>query len=69
MPIYTYKCKKCNTTFDFLSGVGKGAETPVCPKCQSSEVEKTVARFSVKIGGGTGSSSCPTGTCPLSDND
>jgi putative FmdB family regulatory protein len=65
MPIYTYKCKKCNSTFDFLSGVGQGVETPVCPKCQSDEVEKILSSFSVKMGGGARSSSCPTGTCSL----
>ena len=69
MPIYTYKCKKCGETFDFLSGVGKGSEVPVCPKCKSRIVAKMFAPFRVKIGSSINSSSCPTGTCPISDND
>jgi putative FmdB family regulatory protein len=69
MPIYTYKCKKCGEIFDFLSGVGKGSEIPVCPKCKSRTVEKMFATFGVKMGASTSASTCATGTCPLSKND
>ncbi len=66
MPIYTYKCKNCGKTFDFLAGVGRGNEDPQCPKCKTKEVEKLFALFGVRMGSATGDSSCPTGTCPLS---
>jgi len=69
MPIYTYKCKKCGKTFDFLAGVGRGNEKPQCPKCKTREVEKLFAPFGVRVGNSINDSSCPTGTCPLSGDN
>jgi putative FmdB family regulatory protein len=64
MPIYEYKCKDCGEIFDFL--VIKKSEKPKCKKCGSVNLEKHFSAFGVRKGdSSSGSSSCPTGTCPL----
>lgn len=68
MPIYTYKCKDCGMIFDFL--MVKKTEKPRCKKCGSQNLEKQLTTFGVRIGnsGGNSNPSCPTGTCPITDD-
>lgn len=40
MPLFTYRCKGCDDTFETLVRSG---ETPECPKCQGTDLEKQVA--------------------------
>lgn len=40
MPLYDYRCSACGHPFEAL--VRRGA-TPVCPRCASTELEKTVS--------------------------
>lgn len=40
MPIYDYRCKDCNKTFDLLVMTGT---VPVCPECGSQNLEKLVS--------------------------
>ncbi|MBF0111712.1 MAG: zinc ribbon domain-containing protein [Desulfamplus sp.] len=40
MPIYEYKCKKCGKTFEKLV---IGSDTPSCPSCSSSELDKLMS--------------------------
>ena len=44
MPIYEYRCRKCDTVFDCV--VLKSGEkfTPECKKCGSTDAEKLVSR-------------------------
>lgn len=45
MPIYEYRCERCNTTFEKL--VFKGDETRVkCPDCGNKEVKKLMSAAS-----------------------
>ena len=45
MPIYEYRCQRCNTTFEKL--VFKGEETRVkCPDCGNKEVKKLLSATS-----------------------
>ncbi len=39
MPIYVFKCQKCNHEFEKLLPVGKKAS---CPECHSCKVEKLI---------------------------
>jgi putative FmdB family regulatory protein len=50
MPIYEYRCKKCEHKFEKL--VKLGVLPPFCPKCEG-ETEKLVSRgnFALKGGG------------------
>lgn len=40
MPIYDYKCRACGRTFDELVKLG---ETPPCPSCGSTDLERLVS--------------------------
>ncbi len=74
MPIYRYRCKKCNKEFEFLHKSVSAKEEVVCPQCGSKDVERLLSTFSVgntSLDGGTSfGGSCPTccpgGTCGLS---
>ena len=57
MPIYGFKCRRCNNTFEvlFLSGSDKPAIS--CPVCKSKKAKKMMSVFGGKIGN-TSSASC-----------
>ena len=60
------QCKKCGHVTEFLEKLGAdGAH--VCEKCGSKSMQKELSAFAVASGAasGSGSLSCPTGTCPL----
>ena len=66
MSIYEYRCKKCGHVTSFLEGLGR-KEAHKCEKCGSRDTEKILSTFAAQTkGSSSGSSSCPTGTCPLS---
>ena len=46
MPVYEYLCRGCSHEFEELV---LGAERPVCPECQSADLQK---KFSVFAAGG-----------------
>jgi putative FmdB family regulatory protein len=50
MPIYEYRCKKCQNKFEELVGLGTRDEDMVCPGCGSSSVERAFSVFGV-LGG------------------
>jgi len=69
MPIYTYRCKDCENSFDFLVGVTSDQAELKCDKCGSRNIEKTLGAFSVRMGaspfsGGAGGSCSTGGCCP-----
>jgi putative FmdB family regulatory protein len=41
MPIFEFKCQKCSREFEKLVRVS--TDVPVCPDCQSAEVEKMLS--------------------------
>lgn len=59
MPIYEYRCKKCETFFEEL--VFSEEKKPECPSCGDISVEKQFSAFGV----GAGSDPCAHGNCPL----
>ncbi|MBO5254317.1 MAG: zinc ribbon domain-containing protein [Opitutales bacterium] len=42
MPIFEYRCKKCNEVFEILI---RSNEKPVCPSCKSKRLEKLISSF------------------------
>ena len=64
MPIFEYKCNKCEHKTEFLEKSNSKSKH-VCEKCGSSDMQKLFSGFSVGQSNQT-NSSCPTGTCPLS---
>lgn len=44
MPLYEYRCLKCQKRFEALV---YGKEKPACPKCQGGQLEKLFSAFAV----------------------
>ncbi len=42
MPIYEYACRKCGHEFETLV---RSSDTPDCPKCASTQLEKKLSVF------------------------
>ena len=66
MPIYEFKCKKCDHIFEeFVFSANFGSENIICPKCGEKCVDKLMSAFSssgISATGSGGSSSCgPSG--------
>ncbi|KPK35031.1 MAG: FmdB family transcriptional regulator [Nitrospira bacterium SG8_35_1] len=64
MPIFEYKCSKCNEEFEKLV-YGSSPEVS-CPKCMSTDVAKKLSTFG--MGGvekqtSSGCTSCTKSTC------
>jgi putative FmdB family regulatory protein len=50
MPLFDFRCRACQATFEALV---RPAHEPVCPSCGSADLEKLLSRsFSVKSGTG-----------------
>lgn len=63
MPIYEYHCEKCDKKFEFLV---IGNETPACPDCHATEVNKLMSAcgfFSKGDGGQTVKAAAGTSSC------
>ncbi len=45
MPIYEYKCKKCNNSFEKLVFAGEEEEVK-CPECGNKDVERVMSACS-----------------------
>jgi len=52
MPIYSYTCKNCGMSFDFL--ILKRSEKPACPMCKSMDIEKQMTAASIIAPGSDG---------------
>lgn len=52
MPIYEYRCEKCNRKFEKLRKITDADEPLECPFCESEEVERMLSSFAT--GGGCG---------------
>lgn len=71
MPLYEFRCLKCNECFEIL--VMKQAEEVAlkCPHCNSGEFERVLSASGYSMGSGSGNSdgiraqtrNCPSGSC------
>lgn len=66
MPIYEFKCAKCEAKFEEL--LGSSSNSAKCPKCGSGDVKKLFSGFGVKSDGSftsntSGCSSCAKSSC------
>lgn len=53
MPVYEYKCRRCENTFDVLQRLGENGENLKCPDCGERKPEKVFSAFaSGQTGGG-----------------
>ena len=51
MPLYEFKCRACGRRFETLVFASSKA-TPLCPTCDSQDVEKLYSSFGVGGSGG-----------------
>lgn len=59
MPLYEYKCKKCDNKFETLISASKANDPIACPKCGSTETGKLLSTFCASSGSrATSKSSC-----------
>lgn len=56
MPIYEYRCRRCDHIFEKIQKWNEGPETTFCPQCGEGNPEKLISSFSSSKGGE--SSSC-----------
>ena len=75
MPIFEFKCLKCENLFELLV-MGDNNTEMKCPSCQSGDVQRVMSAASYAMNGGgpgaqTGASvqnrSCPGGSCTTYD--
>ncbi|MDZ7332162.1 MAG: zinc ribbon domain-containing protein [candidate division KSB1 bacterium] len=61
MPIYEYKCKKCEKIFDVFQSIGGSSEGLICPVCGEPNPQRIFSAFGTSgtIGGhSSGATGC-----------
>jgi putative FmdB family regulatory protein len=53
MPIYEFKCSKCEEFFEVIVMASNDDETIICPKCESKEFERVVSKTNFAMGSST----------------
>jgi putative FmdB family regulatory protein len=59
MPLFEYACKECDHEFEALV---RGSETPECPSCHGTELQRRLSVFAAHTTG-AGVSAAPVGAC------
>lgn len=62
MPLFEYECRRCSRRFEHLA---RGGESPSCPFCASTELEKQLSVFAVPAGGASKAADFPPSPCGL----
>lgn len=71
MPIYEFRCLKCNECFEILVMKKEESVESRCPKCGSEEFERVLSQTCYAMGSGGGkplgvsaqSRTCSSGSC------
>jgi len=71
MPIYEFRCLKCNEVFEILMVTTKDGVEMKCPHCGSEDLERVLSTSSYAMGFSKGESrgpsvesrECASGTC------
>ncbi len=50
MPIYEFKCSKCEEFFEVIVMASNDDNTIACPKCESMEFERVVSKTNFAMG-------------------
>lgn len=75
MPIYEFRCLKCNSNFEFLT-VNQDDEVEMkCPECGSLDFERILSSTNYSVGNGSGANqgvkrqtnTCSSGSCTTYD--
>ena len=69
MPIFEYKCKDCNSTFELLAKSSNRSEEVICPECHSSNNKKLFSAFSTSAASESfPGESCASGNCNIDNS-
>jgi putative FmdB family regulatory protein len=68
MPIFEYRCKKCNNKFEVLHKSSSNLQEVICPSCNSTENQKLFSSFASTGSSTSGSYGCETGNCGVDSN-
>ena len=60
MPIYEYKCRKCDAKFEKLRGMFDSDEEIECPECGEKSPERILSLFGSTSGGSSGANCAPS---------
>lgn len=61
MPIYEYRCTRCEHRFEALVF---GGRQPSCPACQATALEKQISTFATHVSSAAApSAAVPCGSC------
>ncbi len=65
MPIYEFRCLKCQELFEFLAVRSEDTMETRCPHCGAEDFERVMSSTNFAVGSGTegGSASKQTRTC------
>lgn len=47
MPVYEYSCDACGKKFELFVRSASQSSCPVCPRCSSDQVHKSISLFGV----------------------
>jgi putative FmdB family regulatory protein len=54
MPLYEYRCEKCDKSFEMLRRMSEADTGVECPKCASKRVKRQFSSFAAVGGGASG---------------
>jgi len=60
MPLFEYSCRQCEQQFELLV---RGNQTPECPSCRGTELERRQSVFAAHTTGGHAAEAMPAGPC------
>ncbi len=64
MPIYEYRCQKCNHAFEHLARSMGDDPGVVCPECGGKKIERQLSVFAAPQTGGGQPLPCDSGPAP-----
>ena len=65
MPIFEYKCNKCNSMFEQLQKSTKRNDDVICPSCNSNDIIKLISAFNSLKSSSSSCGGCESGSCDL----
>jgi len=65
MPVFEYKCVKCETKFEVYHKSTVNQEEVACPKCSSKDNQKLFSTFAAATGSHSHGDTCASGNCPM----
>lgn len=60
MPLFEYACRECDRQFEVLV---RASDTPECPSCHSTSLERRLSVFAAHTNGPSPAASIPSGPC------